>query len=265
METNSILTANILDILFDGRNKDYGAYQLRRTYNSRITKALSGTVITIIIFVIAVINRTERSVKIVTPPDIDVTLSNKEMEKPILPTPRLQIQQPVRTLAFPPPVIVSDPLVTEPPVENINLLDSRIDTRNIAGTIGNTITPPAVVTEAPAAKEPVKEDPNESAIRDIVDVPAKFIGNWGAYVKKEIEKNIDELTEAGESGTCIVRFVVSKDGSVSDVEAVTMKGTKLAEIAVNAIRKGPKWIPAMQNGREVNAYRQQPVTFKITD
>ncbi len=44
-----------------------------------------------------------------------------------------------------------------------------------------------------------------------------------------------------------------------------MKGSKLAEVAVNAIRKGPKWIPARQNSREVNAYRQQPITFTISD
>jgi protein TonB len=44
-----------------------------------------------------------------------------------------------------------------------------------------------------------------------------------------------------------------------------MKGTKLAEICVNAIRKGPKWTPAEQNGRKVKAYRKQPVTFQIAE
>ncbi|HEU5365127.1 MAG TPA: energy transducer TonB, partial [Hanamia sp.] len=59
-----------------------------------------------------------------------------------------------------------------------------------------------------------------------------------------------------------VRFIVDKTGTVSDVQATTMKGSKLAEIAVNAIRKGPKWTPAQQNGRFVNAYRLQPVTLQ---
>ena len=48
-------------------------------------------------------------------------------------------------------------------------------------------------------------------------------------------------------------------------EATTMKGTKLAEVAVNAIRKGPNWTPAQQNGRYVNAYRLQPVTLTNPD
>ncbi len=72
-------------------------------------------------------------------------------------------------------------------------------------------------------------------------------------------------TEAGESGQCRVRFIVDKEGNVSDVEAITMKGTKLAEVAVNAIRKGPRWKPAQQNGRFVKAFREQPIQFKIEE
>ena len=43
MEVNKILNADILDIIFDGRNKEYGAYELRKTYNKRLTNALIGT------------------------------------------------------------------------------------------------------------------------------------------------------------------------------------------------------------------------------
>jgi len=86
---------------------------------------------------------------------------------------------------------------------------------------------------------------------------------WNNYIKQEIVKHIKELTDDGNSGTCRVRFIVSSDGSISNVEALSMKGTKLEQVAVNAIRKGPKWNPGTQNGRAVNAYREQPVTFTI--
>jgi hypothetical protein len=56
-------------------------------------------------------------------------------------------------------------------------------------------------------------------------------------------------------------FIVDKSGKVSNVNATTMKGTKLAEIAIDAIKKGPNWIPAQINGRMVNAYRLQPVSL----
>ncbi len=98
------------------------------------------------------------------------------------------------------------------------------------------------------------------------EIEASFPGGdagWSRYVTKEIGSHIDELTEAGQSGQCRVRFIVSKDGTVSDVVALTMKGSKLAEVAVNAIRKGPKWKPAMQYGRPVNAYREQSASFTI--
>ena len=63
----------------------------------------------------------------------------------------------------------------------------------------------------------------------------------------------------------MVKFIVNTDGTISYVEATTMKKTKLAEIAINAIRTGPKWMPATQNGQTVAAYRLQPVTLSNPD
>ena len=83
-------------------------------------------------------------------------------------------------------------------------------------------------------------------------------------MRRAIQQEIDEFTET-DYGTCIVKFIVDKTGKVSQVEATTMKGTKLAEIATNAIRRGPNWTPAQQNGRYVNAYRLQPVTLTNPD
>lgn len=58
-------------------------------------------------------------------------------------------------------------------------------------------------------------------------------------------------------------MLISWKGNVSKVEALTMKGTKLGEVAVEAIRPGPKWIPAMQNGHTVTAYKEQLITFTM--
>ena len=71
---------------------------------------------------------------------------------------------------------------------------------------------------------------------------------------------MDEFTKA-DYGTCIVRFIVGIDGKVSEVEVTSMRGTRLAKIALYAIIHGPDWIPAQQNGRNVTAYRLQPVTL----
>lgn len=95
------------------------------------------------------------------------------------------------------------------------------------------------------------------------EIPASFSGGqaeWIKYITGKIKASIDTFTNA-DYGTCVVRFIVNTDGTVSDVQATTMKGTRLAQISVNAIKTGPKWVPASQNGHTVAAYRLQPVTL----
>ncbi len=267
MEAKKILSANILDILFENRNKEYGAYDLRNTYDKRINTALGITALVIIIICCcAFIGNKATDDKGKNVIDINVAPVTPDAEKKIIlpPPPKFVKPIPTQSFEYTPPIILKDILVPDPPVENAKLIDARIDTKTVSGPIDEVLPPDELkgisVVEVPVKKE-IKDEPPFTT----VEIEAKFKGDWGSYVKKEIEKNLDELTEANESGTCMVRFVVSKDGSVSNVEALTMKGTKLAEIAVNAIRKGPKWIPAIQNGVQVNAYRQQPITFKISD
>lgn len=100
-----------------------------------------------------------------------------------------------------------------------------------------------------------------------VEEAAKFPGGemeWARYISKAINKDISLLKKENREGTCLVRFIVDIDGTISNVEALTMKGTQLAKSAIEGIKSGPKWIPAMQNGRKVKAYRCQPVSFSIS-
>ena len=104
---------------------------------------------------------------------------------------------------------------------------------------------------------------DEDKVFTKVEIEASFPGGpgtWSRYITKEIQNHVDEFTKA-DYGTCIVKFIVGIDGKVSEVEATSMKGTRLAKIAVYAIIHGPDWIPAQQNGRNVTAYRLQPVTL----
>jgi len=271
METNKILSADLLDIIFEGRNKEYGAYELRKTYNRRLTTALGimagiALLIFLIAFVAKSINLNSESNK---PVIKDVTLSavKEPPPPPPPPPPKLPPPPPIATIQFTPPKIVKDEEVVKPPEENKELEEKKVDVVTVEGKKDEGIVAPPVetgtaVVEAPAAKE------DEDKVFTKVEIEASFPGGegaWTRYVTRAIQGNIDELQDAGESGTCRVRFIVSKDGTVSSVEALTMKGSKLAEIAVNAIRKGPKWTPAQQNGRFVNAFREQPVTFQIQE
>ncbi len=96
-----------------------------------------------------------------------------------------------------------------------------------------------------------------------VEVEASFPGSpaaWTKYITKYIQDNATSFKRK-DFGSCVVRFIADKRGHISDVEATNMKKSKLAKLAVEAIENGPKWIPAQQNGRTVNAYRLQPITL----
>lgn len=96
-----------------------------------------------------------------------------------------------------------------------------------------------------------------------VENEAEFPGGhdaWIKYMTTHIKDSIGSFSEK-DYGTCLLKFIVNTDGTVSNVEATTMKDTRLAAIAMNAIRTGPKWIPATQNGITVAAYKLQPITL----
>ena len=229
---------------------------LRKTYNRRISIALVVTVVIIsVIFIGSVIadklsakdNAKEMKVK-------DLSL---EAIKPNEPPP----PPPIATIAFTPPKVVKDEEVIKPPPEVKQIEEAKVDVKTVEGTKDlGVVAPPVEDKGTQVVAAPVEKKEDEDKIFTKVEIEAKFDGDWSAYVRKAIEANADEFTES-DYGTVHVRFIVDKTGRVSDVEALDMKNTKLAEVAINAIRKCPPWIPAIQNGSKVNAYRIQPVTL----
>ncbi len=270
MEANQILKADLLDIIFEGKNKEYGAYDLRKTYNRRITIALVTTVVIIaLIFIVSVImdnlsakdNTIEMKVKDLT---LEKIQPNEPPPPPPPPPPKLPPPPPVATIAFTPPKVVKDEEVIKPPPEVKQIEEAKVDVKTVEGTKDlGIVAPPVEDKGTQVVAAPVEKKEDEDKVFTKVEIEAQFPGGasaWTKYVTRAITSNIDEFSD-GDYGTCVVKFIVSKDGSISNVEATTMKGSKLAEIATNSIRKGPKWTPAQQNGRFVNAYRLQPVTL----
>ncbi|MEO6838413.1 MAG: energy transducer TonB [Ginsengibacter sp.] len=273
MEANQILKSDILDIIFEGKNKSYGAYDLRKTYNKRITKALLGTVLLIVFILVASAianNLSKKNDKLeikVTDATLQQIKPDEPPPPPPPPPPKLPPPPPVATIQFTPPKVVKDQEVIKPPPEIKQIEEAKVDVKTVEGTKDlGIVAPPSDEKGTNVVAPPaVKEDPDKIFTK--VEIEANFPGGpaaWQRYVTKAIQAQLDEFTES-DYGTCIVKFIVDKTGKVSNVEATTLKGSKLAEIAVNAIRKGPNWTPAQQNGRYVNAYRLQPVTLTNPD
>ncbi len=274
MEANQFLKADLLDIIFEGRNKEYGAYDLRKTYNRRISIALISTVVIMaILFIGSVIAKNisskdeaiEMKVKDLT---LEQIQPNEPPPPPPPPPPKLPPPPPIATIAFTPPKVVKDEEVIKPPPEVKQIEEAKVDVKTVEGTKDlGIVAPPVEDKGTQVVAAPVEKKEDEDKVFTKVEIEASFPGGasaWTKYVTRAIQANQDEFTES-DFGTCVVKFIVDKAGKVSQVEATTMKGSKLAEIATNAIRKGPNWTPAQQNGRYVNAYRLQPVTLTNPD
>jgi protein TonB len=274
MEANQILKSDILDIIFEGKNKAYGAYDLRKTYNKRISTALIFTVGLILLLLIGSIianklkPKNDAKVMVVNESVLQQVKPDEPPPPPPPPPPKLPPPPPVATIQFTPPKVVKDEEVIKPPPEVKQIEEAKVDIKTVEGTKDlGIVAPPSDLqgTQVVAAPVEKKEDPDKIFTK--VEIEASFPGGpqaWQRYVTRAIQADQDEFTD-NDFGTCVVKFIVDKNGTVSDVQATTMKGTKLAEVAVNAIRKGPKWTPAQQNGRYVNAYRLQPVTLTNPD
>lgn len=116
-------------------------------------------------------------------------------------------------------------------------------------------------------REVVEEKVNENNIFDEVEIEASFPGGdskWRQYLERNANGQVATDNGAPEGTyTVLVQFVVDKEGNISDVRSLTNHGYGMEEEAMRVIRKGPKWNPAIQNGRQVKAYRKQPITFRV--
>jgi protein TonB len=270
MEANKILNADVLDILFEGKNKEYGAYDLRKTYNRRLKTAGFITIgVGLLIFLISFLANAfhSNSDKDFEVKDLSLSQIKKE-DKPLPPPPpkpKLPPPPKIETIKFTPPKVVKDeevPKDEKPP--EVDKIDAKIDVKSDTG-VNNGIVQPAVQDQGTQVVEQV----DDNKIFEKVEKEAEFPGGeaqWRRYLEKNLNANVPIDNGAPEGTyTVIVKFIVSKDGSISDVQAETNFGYGMEDEAVKQIKRGPKWTPALQNGRNVNAYRRQPITFVVQE
>src|SRR5450755_732150 len=190
MEINKILKSDLLDILFEGRNKEYGAYDLRKTYNKRITIALASTVIIIIlVFVGTVIADTlsaKNDLKEIQTKDLVMEAApNEPPPPPPPPPPKLPPPPPIATIAFTPPKVVKDEEVIKPPPEVKQIEEARVDVKTVEGTKDlGVIAPPVGDKGTQVVAAPVeKTSDDEDRVFIKVEIDASFPGGLDAWTK----------------------------------------------------------------------------------
>ena len=276
MEANKILNADLLDIIFDGKNKAYGAYDLRKTYNGRLRKALAATFIALSLLIVGYVlaekvrpkEKTEFNV-------LDTQLAEikkEEVAPPPLPPPPPPPKPPpppeINQVKFTPPKVVKDEEVKpEEKIEEIKE-DQVISTKTVQSENKVQIVQAPVEDKGTVVAEVPRED-EETRVFTKVEIEAEYPGGpsaWAKYLRNNLDANTPVDNDAPPvTYTVVVRFIVSRDGSISDVVAETKHGYGMEAEAMKIIKKGPKWTPAQQNGRHVNAYRRQPITFVVQE
>ncbi len=271
MNATQILSADILDIIFDGRNKDYGAYELRRSYENRLKTAMitCGVLAGIMIcgFIISdgdssLIKPIAKVEGVLVPERIKPEPPQRVIPKPKPPNPPKPVQ--IKTTAYTRPLIVKDPPDSERPPIQDDLDNSRIGNITKSGMVDDGISPPPQQDMNGVIEAPVNDAADDDKIFRKVEIESMYPGDtpaWTRFLNKTF-RYPQRALEEGVQGTIVVEFIVDRDGTVSSVEAISGP-MELREEAVRVIRKSGKWTPAVQNGRQVKSYKKQPIQFRL--
>lgn len=280
MEINKILSADVIDIIFDGRNKLYGAYNLRKTYPQRLLEAILITIsLGIAVIVIPPLlskvvpkENTQLLVKDVSLEDLKQPEEKKAELLPPPPPPKQEIAK-VEISKFTPPRIVKDVLVKEEDeVKEVSkLVDTKIGSINQEGVKdqGLVIAPPVAVKGTAIIQAPKAQVEDYDKIYTVVEIPAQFPGGkleWQKYLERNLNSNIP-IENGAPAGKYVVvlSFVVDRNGSISNVQAENDPGYGTKEEAIRVVKKGPNWTPAVQNGRNVTYRHIQNIVFIVAE
>jgi len=274
MNKNLILKTDILDIIFEKRNKAYGAYDLRKFYPNRIKKALVFMLIIVAAFSVFtllpkkqkdiitrsfVFTETELTDVTVEP---EVPVKEPETEKPVAkaPTP---VNQKVYSNDF---LIVPDNVKTD----SINTLlpTDVIGTKNIVTAIPGTalVEPDKPEPGNGTASVTPKIDRTTPMDIDAVDVLPAYPGGMDA-LRKFLEKNLHNPydLENGETVNVQIKFVVGYNGKLQSFVTVLDGGEAYNKEVIRVLKKMPDWQPGKAKGENVSVYYTIPVKFVMSD
>jgi protein TonB len=268
MEPEMILQADVLDIIFDDRNKEYGAYELRSHYERRLKKSIAVVFLLIVVSILFFywlnnIPHSKTITEIFKPTDT-ISLVTVEIDKRIL-QPELAHKR-IATVQSTPPLIVRDKIITNPPptIDDQNL--KQIGKANIDGDLPSGVVQPVSDGNGKSGNtsESVLE---EETVASHPDFMPEFPGGMEA-LQRYLSRNLKMPREDLEPGTkvpTLVRFVVDKDGTITGIEFEKSGGKDFDNEVARVIKKMPPWKPGKQNGKSVAVYFKLPVIFQVPD
>lgn len=276
MSKIDLISSDWVDLVFEGRNKAYGAYRLRKSTTKRNILAMVAVVILLVVaFIILTVKNfvDEQRAKVAMTQVAELT-NYKQPEKKaevkqkkIEVEPERVVERVKSSIKFTAPVIKKDDEVK--PDEELKTQDELMSTKTAIGTFdvkGNDDANGEVLKakEVIAEPEPPKHE-EENKLFDIVEQQPLFPGGPAALMKylSENTKYPVVAQENGVQGRVTVQFVVEKDGSISDVHVLRGVDPSLDKEAVRVVKSMPRWIPGKQNGITVRVNYRVPVLFRL--
>ena len=269
------------DIVFEGKNKDFGAYEMRTTSVKRHNKAVLYTIIGAVLVValavsIAKVQEYIAERQLADQAEQEEVLIDMETNEPDepeqerleQPEPEVLPEEVLKSVKVTELAIVEDEKVkSEDEIKNQDELketdtafgqkdnDKGTEDRNVTKTLKDE-----VVVEK---KTEIKQE-KEEIFKSVEQMPT-FPGGDAALMKY-LSSHIQYPTMAAENnvqGKVVVQFVVTKTGKVGEVKVVRSKDRDLDAEAVRVCRSLPDFIPGRQNGQPVSVWYTLPVTFKL--
>lgn len=271
MTNSEILKANLLDIIFENRNKDYGAYDLRKSYNNRLLIALGTGISVILLFIfINSIHKDKKETNHIVNTKEGIVLRTIELPREKIKEPEkpkeVMKQKPVvkiATVSFTtPPKIKKDKDVKNAMVAIKELDGKEISTKTSDGkeADGKVVINKESVEDPGTGTTTISGPSQPAFVADERD-PA-FPGGQEA-LKQFLARNLNtpEDLQSGERKVVKIKFKVDSDGSVTTFEIITSGGNEFDREVVRVCKKMPRWKPAVQNGTNVPVSYVLPVTF----
>ncbi len=260
------------ELIFEGKNKKYGAYYLRKSSNKRHLKALLIVVSTIVILVLVAFfgDKIKAAFKGEEKETISETVKMTTVD---LETPKAE-QQIVQEATPPPPALKAAIKFTAPVMdknateeddmktqEEVTKSDAVIFSQDIEGSDDpNAVDPNTLDKVTQVTAEQVVQKPFE-----VAEVMPSFPGGDAALLKYLTDNIRYPVVDAeqGTQGRVVLRFVVDASGSISDVKVLRSLSPTCDKEAERVVKGMPKWIPGRQNGKSVPVYYSLPVRFQL--
>ena len=272
MRTDQILTADVLDIVFENRNKTYGAYDLRKFYGNRLGKAICFTCLFAGAGYLGLTSFEKDQLSRPEVPDIMMASTIVDLTPVEIVAPKPPMAPAKQSPAIKSQKYVANMEITRNEKEATKLAQN-LDLVAIAGT---TLEGEPDATQLVKGPEPGNSKGLELAVADVpvdihtamatAEVMPAYPGGLEA-LRKFLQKNLQNPAdlEAGEVVAVKIKFVVGYDGKLKSFEIIEDGGKAFNNEVIRVLKKMPEWTPGKSKGQNVSVYYSIPVKFTAAE